>query len=371
MSILTTCIILEFGFRVVDGEFRFINFLGEERTLFKSAYPSDFDPLLGWIPQEGVTSVNNVWGKKVTILENGIRSNGTRSGNWSDTSPILAVGDSFTFGDEVSDSETWPAALERLLQRPVINGGVFGYGLDQSFLRAKQLAEIYRPEVLLVGIIADDIGRCELSARTGANKPYFIVQGDQLVLQNVPVPRPSHEAHEGNFRSLLGRSYLVHRQMMKCCPHWWLMGVTWKKFYSARRVHTNGNRVACLLLGELVTMARQTGIKRVLVVIQYTKDLFVQEFERIESLLKYCTPESGMEIVDLGAKLVHIRKTQPDRYEQFFNNHMTAEGNAFVAHQLLSSIDGPSEKDHRTARERNHSETAVIRGVADQLILLR
>jgi len=52
-SLAATFFVLEFGLRAVTGEFRFINFLGEERTLFKSAYPSEFDPFLGWIPRKG------------------------------------------------------------------------------------------------------------------------------------------------------------------------------------------------------------------------------------------------------------------------------------------------------------------------------
>lgn len=60
------------------------------------------------------------------------------------TKPILAVGDSYTFGDEVSDWETWPAQLQKLSGRRVINGGVFGYGIDQAFLRARRLLSRYQ-----------------------------------------------------------------------------------------------------------------------------------------------------------------------------------------------------------------------------------
>ena len=44
----------------------------------------------------------------------------------------MAVGDSFTFGDEVNDGQTWPAQLQQLTGRRVINGGVSGYGFDQT-----------------------------------------------------------------------------------------------------------------------------------------------------------------------------------------------------------------------------------------------
>jgi hypothetical protein len=47
------------------------------------------------------------------------------------------VGDSFTFGDQVSNHETWPACLERKTGTGVANAGVFGYGGAQSVLRAR------------------------------------------------------------------------------------------------------------------------------------------------------------------------------------------------------------------------------------------
>jgi hypothetical protein len=229
--------VLEFAVRVYNGEFEFKNFLGEERTLFGSAYPSEYDPELGWIPREGTTISKNVWGGKVTILKNGIRSNGNEklSNTFTDAAPVLVVGDSFTFGDQVSDNETWPAILERLLKKRVINAGVFGYGLDQSILRAGKLTDIYRPATLILGLIPDDINRCELSKQSAVEKPYFDIVDNRLMPKNVPVPRPSNKAVTGKFRHFLGYSYLIHKTMMKGCQHYWLMGLRGINFIPATR----------------------------------------------------------------------------------------------------------------------------------------
>ena len=66
---------------------------------------------------------------------------------------ILILGDSFTFGDEVSDNETWPAVLEKIANKKVVNGGVFGYGIDQSFLRMKVLVAKYNPDIVIFSFI--------------------------------------------------------------------------------------------------------------------------------------------------------------------------------------------------------------------------
>ena len=78
-----------------------------------------FDELLGYVPREGFSGVINAPGwvnGKVTIRSDGFRSNGPEPPLLA--ANVLVVGDSFTFGDQVSDNETWPACLERKLGPP-------------------------------------------------------------------------------------------------------------------------------------------------------------------------------------------------------------------------------------------------------------
>lgn len=65
--------------------------------------------------------------------------------------PILAVGDSCTWGEDVGDTDTWPAQLQRLTGRRVLNGGVTGFGFDQIVLRTeRQFAALDRKPWLVV-----------------------------------------------------------------------------------------------------------------------------------------------------------------------------------------------------------------------------
>ena len=131
--------------------FNSTNFVTDRLTLFESTYPTAYHPNLGYIPRPGTTGANNRWGKSVTILEHGVRSN-RDNGKAHDArgAIILAVGDSFTFGDFVSNRNTWPAHLDTLVKESVINGGVFGYGLDQTVLRAEELANFFSVKIALI-----------------------------------------------------------------------------------------------------------------------------------------------------------------------------------------------------------------------------
>src|SRR5262245_18702200 len=75
-----------------------------------------FDELLGYVPREGFSASINApgWhGDKLTIRKDGFRSIGSEPPPLP--AEVLVVGDSFTFGEQVSDNETWPACLERKL----------------------------------------------------------------------------------------------------------------------------------------------------------------------------------------------------------------------------------------------------------------
>ena len=61
--------------------------------------------------------------------------------------------------------------LQQLTGRRVLNGGVSGYGFDQTVLRAEQLAARYKPSAIVVSFIADDIQRTEMRRLWSADKP--------------------------------------------------------------------------------------------------------------------------------------------------------------------------------------------------------
>ena len=105
-SIVFSLLILEVSLRAFHNEWGYINFRDRD-ALFENKSPATFDSELGWLPKQGVwsafapgTQITEP-GAVVTILEDGIRSNG--SGQVVNTTEsILAVGDSFTFGSQVS-----------------------------------------------------------------------------------------------------------------------------------------------------------------------------------------------------------------------------------------------------------------------------
>jgi hypothetical protein len=116
----------------------------------------------------------------------------------------VVLGDSFTFGEDVGDEETYSARLEALMPgAEVINLGVHGYGHDQMLVYLREEGIRYRPDVVLLGFLTGDMERNVLAFRDYA-KPRFVLEDGALVLRDSPVPPPDALAAAEKWRSKLG-----------------------------------------------------------------------------------------------------------------------------------------------------------------------
>ena len=150
------------------------------------------DPLLGWRYRAGYASPLD------HLSAQGLRS---RRHYGAVPAPgtlrIAAFGDSFVYGNEVSDDDAWCAVLEAGSDAvEVLNYGVGGYGLDQAFLRYQSEGMALHPDVVLIGFTPDDLGRIVnvyrrfISSRElPLAKPRFVLIGDSLELVPNPLPR--------------------------------------------------------------------------------------------------------------------------------------------------------------------------------------
>lgn len=73
---------------------------------------------------------------------------------------VACFGDSYTYGSDVDDGEDWPAQLDALdPDLEVLNLGVGGYGTDQALLRFRREGPELGADVVLVGLLVENIGR--------------------------------------------------------------------------------------------------------------------------------------------------------------------------------------------------------------------
>jgi hypothetical protein len=159
-----------------------------------------FDPTKGWISRPLLRDHPAFAGKTVSTNSLGLR--GTRE--YGAEPPVgrtrvLLLGDSFTFGDELSDGETFAERLRQL--RPdleVMNFGVHGYGHDQMLILLREGGLRLRPAVVLLFFVSEDAVRNTLSFRDFA-KPRFVLADGAIELSAAPLPTPE-EVLAGEWR---------------------------------------------------------------------------------------------------------------------------------------------------------------------------
>jgi GDSL-like Lipase/Acylhydrolase family len=105
---------------------------------------------------------------------------------------VLALGDSFTFGDAVEAEEAWPARLEALLDRSspaarwqVVNAGIPGHGTGQQLLLSRALQERLQPDAVVLGFtvvndLLDNLCVEEASYTPKRGVPCFVLDGRRL-----------------------------------------------------------------------------------------------------------------------------------------------------------------------------------------------
>jgi hypothetical protein len=148
-----------------------------------------YDPSKGWRPKPGLKDVRVFDNKILNTNSKGLR--GKKNFPYSKNKQrILVLGDSFTFGDEVSDDETYCYYLQQMLPHTeIINMGVHGYGHDQMLILLREEGVRYQPDIVILGFLPLDMSRNLLEFRDFA-KPRFVLKGGELKLTGTPVPRP-------------------------------------------------------------------------------------------------------------------------------------------------------------------------------------
>lgn len=311
----------EFALRLQLGEM--LDF-SSTKAVVSAGHPRvEYHSELGWLPTPGPHNAGS-WSSTVDRFH--YRQHQTDS---QSPGEVLVVGDSYAFGDEVDDEEAWPAVLESLGSRKVLNAGVGAYGLDQSVLRAEALLPEVSPSVLILAFISDDISRSEYNNYPYGNgpKPFFRLRGGELQLENVPVPRQTPAKPFAGLRRLLGYSRLSDRVLGRFAPGWWAEAP------SCQPVHHDGEAIAVALIRRLDRLCRDRGVK--LIVVPLACGPQIGDNSRLAPVVEAVT-EDRVEVLNLAREAVEAELDKdPGNFRP--GGHYSPKMNAWVATRLVES----------------------------------
>src|SRR3984893_12929623 len=145
-----------------------------------------FDHDLGWAPLENITRVEKENRYVVHQNQFGLRApDDMQLKKTSGRKRVLVLGDSYVWGVGASQEELFTAPEVNGTNAELINCGVSGYGTDQEYLfylREGQKFDVDR--VVVAFTLYNDVENNLNSKQYSYLKPYFTLNGDQLVLHN-------------------------------------------------------------------------------------------------------------------------------------------------------------------------------------------
>jgi hypothetical protein len=236
-----------------------------------------YDPVRGWAVKPGVRDATVFGNKVLNTNSRGIR--GTTEYAYTRQPRkrrIVVLGDSFTFGYEVSDDETYPSYLGTMLpDTEVLNLGVVGYGLDQILLYLRQEGVKYHPDIVLLGYVWFDARRNLLSFNDFA-KPKFEWTDAGLRLTHVPVPTPEEILKAEPYRlKSLDLAVMARERLL------WMLGWNDKR----------AERFAVPVLDALVSTTRDIGATPAFVYLTVWDEMLMKQnglTHRERFLSQYC-----------------------------------------------------------------------------------
>jgi hypothetical protein len=242
---------------------------------------------------------------------------------------VLCIGDSFMFGENLTDEQTLPAQLEAILNREgrweVLNLANHGYGTDQQWLRLEHLGFQYHADFVVLGFFEEDLGRNFHSFRDYA-KPYFELAGERLVLRNTPVPSPEELlSHSPEWPSCALRSWcalqLLAEHLARVSP--WVPGLE----------HTKAGKVTLAILTAMLQASRSRGLQFVLMIIPPRQ--LQPNPSKVEVLLSKWAGRTGTPLIDLREAYLRLPQEEQAR---LYAGHWTAYGAAVAAQVLAEKI---------------------------------
>jgi hypothetical protein len=320
------------GDKSLEGEWEWAR---SRLALGRARAPDDdfaFDPVLGWRLEPNL--------RTPTLRTNGA---GIRDDREIPLAPrpgerrIALMGDSFTFGHDVLDHETFGWFLEESIgeRATVLNFGVPSYGTDQALLMFEERARRFRPAVAVLGFFLQDYQRNILWFRDFA-KPMFVPEGPAPGLRLVNVPVISPEA--------LYEEYASGRRRIGGGRRSYALGLVARALYrlSLARVREGAPAFVVLagIMARFQASARDAGAEPVWLVLPNDDAVYDpgSRWATLEELTVRRARALGLRCLSMTPALRAFAKAEPGA-ERIFqtrtgSGHYTPEANRVVAREL-------------------------------------
>jgi|ETNmetMinimDraft_25_1059894.scaffolds.fasta_scaffold26470_1 hypothetical protein len=276
------------------------------------------DPVLGWSPKPGFRSDN------IRINSRGVRADREYPlDKMPESLRVVVVGDSFTWGEDVANEDTFVTQLEKIMpDTEAINLGVRGFGTDQQLLRLKREGLVYNPDVVILIFYEGNINRNILSFRD-FGKPRFSMANNYLELMNQPVPT-REEYHDMEVA-------LPSFRIGKLATNAWMDVVTATKLHPPLEEQKKW-KITSAILGEARRASESAGAQFLLGYIADSESVVPGELEQV---MADWADATGTHFINFG----DVYRARPgEEWEQIYQGHLTPYGNRLTAETIAAKL---------------------------------
>jgi hypothetical protein len=279
---------------------------------------------------------------------------------------IAAFGDSYVYCNEVTDAESWPAQIEAGWKGEVLNYGVGGYGADQAYLRFRDTAAQFDPDVVILGFTPMMATRAVSRYRRFQDptdgpwfKPRFVLDGDALRLIPAPiatredanrlVANPSSVAEFGRddfwYNSAVFEHGLYTRsatyRILAC-----LWPAIWRRYFHHDRIYRGGTlnsqseafKVLALIFRDFAAGVKALGAEPRALMLPPRSDVnaHARGARVAYDTFRARIADLGMAVIDP----VDALTSSPHPVEQLFaeGGHYSVTGNAVIAKVVADAL---------------------------------
>lgn len=286
----------------------------------------EHDPTRGWRLRENLNGTPP-FPSDVTSTPDGRRTvPGAPTTPSASTHDVMMFGDSFTFGEEVSDDEAYPSILSKNApELRVMNFGVHGYGHDQMLLYLKEIIGDHTPRIVTLGFYRGDVERNTRTFRDYA-KPRFVLTRSSppaLRLTNVPVPSPEDLSRHSFTASRFG--FLLSLVMERL-----------QRAINPTAGEDEANKLTAEILNEFASVVRRHGALPIFVYLPDRRELRHPRLSAIPLFNAICE-RAAATCVDTTPQFSSVK----NRALLFSRNgHYSRAGNELVATAILKTLRG-------------------------------
>lgn len=331
-SSLLTLVLFDCGYRALQPEEIVPSEVGE------------FSPTLGWRLKPDAHGVSSRSGHRVDyrINSKGLRDDETPYEKPPGTFRIAVIGDSRTFGYGVMIEQHYSQLLEGYFERvEVVNLGVSGFGIDQSFLILQEEGFRYAPDLVIAYVSHFGDHRHMHAVRWGKPKPRFRLVDGRLVLEGSPVVLESSTSWLRRFDEAAIEASPFYRDLQRV-----LIRVIKGKSVVMTQTATDESEarspewvdsmfeLALAILAEIDAESSRRG----------AEFLLVTEIPRLDTAAR----AAGLRSLDVAKSLTNERFELPDGLE-----HINEAGNGVLAWEIARHLEheGLLPPAHAKARE--------------------